>query len=202
MGALLVRGGRPRDAGARLIPQPLWSGPEVLDPVVPTAPFDLVLLDRDGTLNVRVPDGYVTSPDGLIMLAGAAEAVARFTRAGCRTVLVTNQRAIARGLMSVADLDAIHHRLGQALAAAGGRLDAIATCPHEVGECGCRKPLDGLFREALARSPWARPGRCLMIGDMPSDLIPAEALGIPTLRVGPDQPFGVMVDRVLGHRPG
>lgn len=201
MGALLVRGGRPLDAGARLIPAPRWSGPEVLDPVPPTAPFDLVLLDRDGTLNVRVPDGYITSPDDLVVLPGAAEAVARFTRAGCRTVLVTNQRGVARGLMSTADLDAVHDRLGQALAAAGGRLDAIATCPHEVGECGCRKPLDGLFREALARAPWARPGRCLMIGDMPSDLTPAEALGIPAVRVGPDQPVDVVVDRVLVHRP-
>lgn len=185
-----MRGGRPRDAGAGLISRPWWFGPEVLDPAEPGAPFDLVLLDRDGTLNERVVDGYVTRPEELVLLPGAAEAVARVTRAGCRTVLVTNQRGIDRGLMTRADLEEVHARLAQELSAAGGHLDAIAVCPHGEGACACRKPLDGLFREALGRAPWAQPGRCLMVGDMPSDLDPASGLGIRTFRVGPGSAIG------------
>lgn len=198
MGALLVRGGRPRDAGAGLIPQPWWFGPALIDPAGPGAPFDLVLLDRDGTLNVRVEDGYVTRPDDLVMLPDAARAVGRITAAGCRTVLVTNQRGIARGRMTGADLASVHARLAEELADGGGRLDAIAVCPHEEGECRCRKPQDGLFRAALGRAPWARPDRCLMIGDMPTDLEPATRLGMRTLRVGAGVGIGSVVDRPLG----
>lgn len=198
MGARLVRGGRPRDAGAGLIPQPWWFGPEVIDPSGPGAPFDLVLLDRDGTLNVRVEGGYVTRPDDLVLLPGAARAVGRITAAGCRTVLVTNQRGIARGRMTGDDLESVHGHLTAGLARGGGRLDAIAVCPHEEGECACRKPRDGLFRAALTRAPWARADRCLMIGDMASDLAPAAGLGMRTIRVGEDAGIDVVLDRLIG----
>lgn len=202
MGARLVRGRRPRDAGAELSPRPWWFGPEVLDPAEPDAPFDLVLLDRDGTLNERVVDGYVTGPEELVLLPGAAEAVARLTRTGCRTVLVTNQRGIDRGLMTRADLEAVHARLVETLAAAGGRLDAIAVCPHGEGRCACRKPQDGLFREALRRARWADPDRCLMVGDMPSDLEPAAGLGIRTCRVGPELPIDPAIQTLTDAHKG
>lgn len=198
MGALLVRGGRPRDAGAGLTPQPWWFGPAEIDPAGPGAPFDLVLLDRDGTLNVRVEDGYVTCPDDLVMLPDAGRAVGRITASGCRTVLVTNQRGIARGRMTGADLASVHARLSEELVLGGGHLDAIAVCPHEEGKCRCRKPQDGLFRAALARAPWASATRCLMIGDMPSDLEPAARLGMRTLRVGGAVGIAAVVDRFLG----
>lgn len=186
MGPRLVRGGRPRGAGGALTgPRrgPWWFGPEELAPAGEAAPFDIVLLDRDDTLNVRVPGGYVTRPEELVMLPGAAEGVARLSGVGCRTVLVTNQRGLARGLMSRADLLAVHARLHRELVAVGARLDGIAVCPHEEGECDCRKPRDGLFREVLARAPWARAQRCVMIGDSPHDLAPARALGMRAERV-------------------
>ena len=186
MGARLVRGGRPRGAGGALTGAerhgphrgPWWSGPEQLAPAGEGAPFDIVLLDRDDTLNVRVRGGYVTRPEELVMLPGAAQGVARLTRAGCRAVLVTNQRGVARGLMSRADLVAVQARLDRELVAAGTRLDGVAVCTHEEGACDCRKPGDGLFREVLARAPWASARRCVMIGDSPHDLAPARALGM------------------------
>lgn len=198
MGALLVRGGRPRPAGVDLTPRPWWFGPDVLEPAAAGAPFDLVLLDRDGTLNVRVEGGYVQRPDELVMLPGAARAVGRISAAGCRTVLVTNQRGISRGLLTRADLEAVHARLAEELAREGGRLDAVAVCPHAAGECRCRKPLDGLFRAALERAPWATPARCLMVGDMPSDLEPARRLGMRTLDVGVGADIDECVAGVLG----
>ncbi|HIZ98667.1 MAG TPA: HAD-IIIA family hydrolase [Candidatus Janibacter merdipullorum] len=198
----MVRGRGPRGAGADLTSRPWWFGPEALEPGAPDAPFDLVFLDRDGTLNERVVDGYVTRPEDLVLLPGAAEAVATLTRAGCRTVLVTNQRGIARGLMERADLEAVHARLVDELTAAGARLDAIAVCPHGVGECSCRKPQDGLFREALSRAPWARVDRCLLVGDMPSDIEPARGLGMRTLRVDEVTRIGAGIEALLGRRAG
>lgn len=197
MGPRVVRGGRPDDAGRPLTARPWWFGPDVVLPPGPGAPFDLVLLDRDGTLNVRVPDGYVTRPEDLHLLPGAAAAVARFTRAGCPTVLVTNQRALARGLMTRSDLVAVHDRLQGRLRGEGGRLDAIVVCPHAAGACDCRKPAPGLFLEALARSPRADPRRCVMIGDMPSDLEPARGLGMRTEQVGPHRRIDEVAARLV-----
>ena len=62
-----------------------------------------MLLDRDGTLNVQVVDDYVREPGGLRLLPGAAAAVGRLRAAGCRVVVVTNQRGVSRGLMTLAD---------------------------------------------------------------------------------------------------
>lgn len=194
----LVRGGRPGHAGAVLTPRPWWFGPPVLTAPGEDTPFDLVLLDRDGTLNARVPDGYVTRPDDLELLPGAAAAVARLTRAGMPIVLVTNQRAIARGLLDLAGLEAVHQRLHDLLALEGGRLDAIVVCPHDRDACECRKPLDGLFREVLSRAPWADPRRSVMVGDMPSDLDPADGLGMRTQQVGSSEPIDGVVARLLG----
>lgn len=201
-----MRGRRPRHGRARrgragplsASPAPWWFGPDRLAPARPGSPWDIVFLDRDGTLNERVVDGYVTAPAGLRLLPGAAAAVARLTATGARTVLVTNQRGIARELMTRDDLLAVHEALLRPLRQAGADLDAIAVCPHGAGECACRKPAPGLFVEALARAPWARPGRCLMIGDMPSDLEPADGLGMRTVRVGPEHPFAAVVGDLLG----
>lgn len=197
MGAHLVRGRRPDCPGRPLTPQPWWFGPPALEPAGRRAPFDLVLLDRDDTLNVRVVGGYVTRPEDLVLLPGAAAAVARFTAVGCRTVLVTNQRGVAGGVMTRGDLAAVHEHLHAQLAALGGHLDGVAVCPHEEGECACRKPRDGLLREALARAPWARRERCVMIGDRPGDLEPAAGLGMRTERVGPDRPLSDVATALL-----
>lgn len=167
----------------------------------PDAPFDLVLLDRDGTLNVQVVGDYVRRPEDLVILPGAARAVARLGQAGCRVVVVTNQRGVARGLMTLGDVDAVHERLRARLAEDGGHLDAILVCPHEAGECDCRKPRPGLVLEALRRAPWARPGRCLLVGDSDSDLEAAAAAGVPARRVGAGgspPTVGTVVSEVLG----
>lgn len=201
MGARLVRGGRRGHAGAALtaLPAPWWDGPPLLPKPDRRGPVDLVLLDRDGTLNVQVEGGYVTRPEELRLLPGAADAVGRLTAAGLTTVLVTNQRGVARGLMTAADLQAVHDRLRTELASDGGRLDAIAVCPHERGTCRCRKPRPGLFEEVLRRAPWAEPGRCVMLGDMPGDLAPAEGLGMRAEGVSPSRPLSGLVTDLLAR---
>jgi histidinol-phosphate phosphatase family protein len=159
----------------------------VIPPGAPGAPWDLVLLDRDGTINERV-DGYVDDPAGLRLLPGAADAVRRLNEAGCRVVLVTNQRGLATGRLSVEQWRAVSERLDDELAASGARLDHVELCPHDEGACDCRKPADGLFRRALRAAPWADPARCAAVGDMPSDVAPARALGMHGVLLGVDAP--------------
>jgi len=111
----------------------------------------LVILDRDGTIN-EDRDDFVKSADEWVPIAGALEAIARLNHAGWHTVIATNQSGLARGLLDMARLNAIHARMNRELAAVGGRIDAIFFCPHGPGDgCDCRKPLPGLFTRIAER---------------------------------------------------
>lgn len=107
----------------------------------------LVILDRDGTINVD-RDDFVKSPEEWQPLPGALEAIARLNHAGWHVVIASNQSGLGRGLFDVAALNAMHAKMNKLLAAAGGRVDAVFYCPHSPDEgCRCRKPLPGLFEQ-------------------------------------------------------
>lgn len=165
------------------------------------SPYDLVLLDRDGTLNVHRP-GYVADPDGLVLLPGAADAVRALNDAAIAVVLVTNQQGLAIGELTRPQLLSVHRRLVEELAARGAHLDGIQVCPHAEGTCGCRKPRGGLVREALRRAAWADPSRCVLIGDQPSDVAAAQAAGVAATRLPmPERSLPAVLQRLFAERP-
>ena len=136
----------------------------------------LVFLDRDGVLNVDRPDS-VKSPDELVLLPGAAAAVARLNAAGWTVVVVTNQGLVGRGVISVERLDLIHDRLRDLLAREGGRLDEIVVCvDHPDRPSERRKPAPGMLVETLRRYR-AVAAETTMIGDDRDDLEAARAAG-------------------------
>ena len=136
----------------------------------------LVMLDRDGVLNEECP-GFVTNPDQLSMIAGAAAAVARLSEAGHRVAVVTNQSAVGRGLIDAAMLEGIHARLRDEVARAGGRIDAILACTDPPwAPTERRKPAPGMLREAIRRFH-AEAAATPMIGDSLRDLEAALAGG-------------------------
>ncbi len=146
-----------------------------------------MFLDRDGTLNTSPPPGdYVTDPDQLELLPGAGEAVAALNRAGVWVGVVTNQRGIALGLLGPAELEAIHARLRELLAAHGAHLDGIWTCPHHAGTCDCRKPAPGLLLAARRAVPEIDFSRSALIGDSAIDIAAGNAVGATTVRLGSD----------------
>jgi D-glycero-D-manno-heptose 1,7-bisphosphate phosphatase len=152
-----------------------------------SGPIGWVFLDRDGTLNVKAPEGeYIERPEELELLPGAAEAVAILNRAGIWTGVVTNQRGVALGRMSAADVDRVHVRLRELLAHGGAHLDAIYTCPHGNGECTCRKPQPGLLLAAARETPGLDFGRSAIVGDSPSDVQAGRALGLRTVLLADD----------------
>lgn len=144
--------------------------------------LDLVLLDRDGTLNVLRPD-YIARPEDLVLLPGAAEAVARLNSAGARVVLVTNQRGLATGLLTESELVAVHRHLLDLLELAGAHLDGIHVCGHEENTCDCRKPAPGLIHQVFERTPWASKDRAVMLGDTDRDRGAAGTAGVSFLRI-------------------
>lgn len=168
-----------------------------------------VFLDRDGTVNVKAADGYITRPQHLRLLPGAAHAVRRLNESGLRVIVVTNQRGVTRGLMSPDDLRAVHVRLTELLAAGGGRLDAIYACVHNLGACRCRKPMPGLLLRAAAEDPGVRLDQAVMVGDSESDVEAGIRAGAVPIRLAqrsvhsaadviePD--LGSAVDWILQH---
>jgi len=134
-------------------------------------------LDRDGTL-IEDP-GFLSDPAKVKLLPGAAQAVRRLNQAGVATVIVTNQSGIARGVITMAQYEAVHARLVQLLAGAGARLDGAYVCPHHpdiTGPCECRKPGTRLFRDA-ATDLTLDLGRSFYVGDRMTDIEPARTLG-------------------------
>jgi D-glycero-D-manno-heptose 1,7-bisphosphate phosphatase len=165
-------------------------------------PSGVVFLDRDGTINTKAPDGdYVKRPVELKVLPGAARAIRRLNDAGVTVIIVSNQRGIALGRMTEADLAAVHSELADTLqTAAGAHVDAIFHCPHDLGQCDCRKPGIGMFTQARERFPWIDLNRSVMIGDSASDIEAGTALGMRTVWVGRDVPdLAGAVDEVLGR---
>ena len=140
-----------------------------------------VLLDRDGTINEEV--GYVLRPDELRLIPGAADALRELRDLGLGLVVLTNQSPIGRGLLSVDELEAIHARLSELLAADGVTLDGIEFCPHRPDEgCACRKP-GTLMVERAAAALGFDPTGSWIVGDHGSDLRLGRAVGARTILV-------------------
>jgi D-glycero-D-manno-heptose 1,7-bisphosphate phosphatase len=143
-----------------------------------------VFLDRDGILNEKMPEGqYVRRWEQFRVLPGVLRALRRMNQAGLRVVVVTNQRGIARGLSTLAQIKAIHEDFALRLQREGGRIDAFFICPHDEGACNCRKPLTGLFEQAVARFPDIDAAASVMIGDSLSDMEFGRRLGMTTILV-------------------
>ncbi len=141
-----------------------------------------VFLDRDGVLNRKMPEGaYVSDWAQFQWLPGAIEAIARMNRAALTVILVSNQRGIALGLVTTQQLDLIHGNIRTDLARHGARLDAIYYCPHDHGECHCRKPDTGLFEQAMNDFLHINAGNSVVIGDSLSDVQAGQRLGMKTI---------------------
>jgi D-glycero-D-manno-heptose 1,7-bisphosphate phosphatase len=140
-----------------------------------------VLLDRDGTIIVE--KHYLSDPEDVELIPGAADALRRLSDLGLGLAVVTNQSAIGRGYFDAARLEEVHERLTELLAAERVRLDGIYHCPHHPEDgCACRKPAAGMGLRA-ARELDFEPSRAFVVGDMAGDLGLGRALGATTLLV-------------------
>jgi D-glycero-D-manno-heptose 1,7-bisphosphate phosphatase len=155
--------------------------------------FRTVFLDRDGVLNRKLPEGqYVTGWQHFELLPGVPEAIAQLNQAGLRVLVVTNQRGIALGLYTAADVEHIHSELQALLAKSGAHgarsphIDGFYFCPHDKHQCNCRKPLPGLFEQARVQFPEIEPETSLVIGDSLSDIEFGRNLGLTTVFIEGD----------------
>ncbi len=150
-----------------------------------------VFLDRDGTLNKDV--NYLTNIKDLEIFPFAFKAISLMCDAGFLPIVITNQSAVARGMMSESDLQAINHEFMKRFAEASAPLEAIFSCPHHPQghppyniTCRCRKPGTELFEKAAVNfsidmaESWA-------IGDKMRDITGPASLGCQAVLISDDK---------------
>jgi D-glycero-D-manno-heptose 1,7-bisphosphate phosphatase len=138
-------------------------------------------LDRDGVINRKARQGeYITHWEDVQILPGVAEAIALLNQAGARVVVASNQRCVAKGLITTFDLEVLHRRMCETVASYGAKIDAIYYCPHEKQPpCRCRKPQPGMLLEA-AREHDIDLSTSWMIGDSHVDVEAGRNAGCKT----------------------
>ena len=141
-------------------------------------------LDRDGVIIRKLPEGqYLTRLEEMQFLPGAADAIGLLNRSGFRVIVVSNQRCVAKGLITEGELLLIHQRMCNELAGAGAKIDGIYYCPHEkIPPCNCRKPAPGMLLRA-ADEHHIDLTRSWMIGDSESDMEAGRNAGCKTALV-------------------
>jgi D,D-heptose 1,7-bisphosphate phosphatase len=157
-----------------------------------------VFLDRDGTINKF--NGFVTKPEGFILIEGAAEAIMHINRLGYLAIVITNQPVIARGEASLEDLEMIHNKMETELGKVGAYIDDIFFCPHHPDkgfpgerpeykiDCDCRKPKPGLIFKAAEKYN-IDLSQSFMVGDDKRDTEAGLAAGCRPVLLSPESGF-------------
>lgn len=128
-----------------------------------------VFMDRDGVINRSAPPGeYIRSWQEFRLIPEVVDWIRIFNALGILVIVVTNQRCVARGLVSSAVLDEIHESMVRQLSESGARIDDLFVCPHDENQCECRKPKPGLILSA-ARKWNLDLESSVLIGDSASD---------------------------------
>ena len=139
--------------------------------------------------------------DQFEFLPGALDAFRDLAREHLPVVVVSNQSAVGRGLMSSWDLEEITAHMVEVVTAAGGRIDGAYYCPHAPQEgCVCRKPAPGLLLRAMQRFG-VDPGRSFLVGDSVADMLAAREVGIPSILVLTGRGQETLVDPRLRDCP-
>jgi D-glycero-D-manno-heptose 1,7-bisphosphate phosphatase len=139
------------------------------------------ILDRDGTINAERE--YISSPDQVELLPRTLKGLRRLCDLGLGIIVITNQSGVGRGYYGMAQVEAVHERLRELLAADRVELNGIYVCPHAPDDgCNCRKPRTGLLEQAR-RDLGFSPHKCFVIGDKPTDVGLGKAVGATTILV-------------------
>ena len=148
-----------------------------------------VFLDRDGTINEEVD--FLRTPDELLLVPGAAQAIRKLNDRGIKTCIISNQSGVARGYLTEEELVPIHETLRSLLEAEGGAVvDRIYYCPHHPTEgqpphnvaCDCRKPGAGMLRRG-ERELNVDLKHSFVVGDRIVDIQAGKSVGSTTLLV-------------------
>ena len=157
-----------------------------------------VLLDREGVINRRIRNGYVTTWKRFAFLPGAMRAIRQLSTRGYRVLVVSNQAGVGKGLMSLQTLEEITRRFLSHVERAGGLISRVYYCTHRAEDgCDCRKPKPGLLLNAQAEFHFD-PARTFMVGDTESDITAATRAGCKAILVSKSRKA---IWHVWAHQP-
>ena len=155
-----------------------------------------VFLDRDGVINQERSD-YVKSISELEIYPNVAKNIKLLKDAGFLVVVITNQSAVNRGIVTPEMINQIHNSIQNHLKKYGTFLDGFYYCPHTPNEnCNCRKPKSGLLEKAILElnidlnSSW-------MIGDSDSDIEAANSIGCKAIKISESFSLDNAVEKIL-----
>lgn len=153
--------------------------------------MSVLFLDRDGVINRRIIDGYVTRREDFVLIDGVLEAISIFARKFDRIFMVTNQQGIGKGLMTENDLADIHDWFLKQVESVGGRIDRIYHCAALKAEHSfIRKPSIGMALQARRDFPDVVLKQSVMVGDTASDMLFGRRAGMTTVLVGDEPEIG------------
>jgi histidinol-phosphate phosphatase family protein len=151
-----------------------------------------LFLDRDGVLNYEQKDNYVLSWEQFRFLDGVKEALKIINDQFGVTVIITNQKCIGKGLLSVEELNSIHSNMMREIVMAGGRIDKIYFCPDLDNDSTNRKPNIGMAKQAKRDYPSIDFSKTIMVGNKLSDMEFGRNAGTKTVFIAstnPDTPY-------------
>jgi D-glycero-D-manno-heptose 1,7-bisphosphate phosphatase len=149
---------------------------QVISPIMEIMEAAL-FLDRDGVI-IENRENYVRSCGDVAFLPAALAALRKAAASPYKIILVTNQSAIGRGIITMAQADTINHHIVGEIENAGGRVDAVFMCPHTPqDQCDCRKPRPGMLLQATEQFNLDL-SHSFMIGDSLTDLLAGRAAGV------------------------
>ncbi len=161
-----------------------------------------LFLDRDGVINVRIIDGYVTKIEEFEFLPNVIEALKIFKEKFKYIVVVTNQQGVGKGIMKFEDVETVHQFMVQQVAENGGKIDKVYFCPQlKSVPDNYRKPSPKMAYFAKNDFPDINLSKSIMIGDMNSDVEFGKNAGMKTIFIGdnelnltPDDRFETLYD--------
>lgn len=141
-----------------------------------------VFLDRDGTINIEIYP-YLTAITQLEIMEVSFEAIQLLNQHLFKTIVVTNQSCVGRGLIGEDELHRIHETLTVKLAEKKAFLDSIYYCPHHPdAKCFCRKPNTGMLKRA-AKEHKVDFQKSFLVGDRLFDIHTGKNVGCKTILV-------------------
>ncbi len=149
--------------------------------------YSALFLDRDGVINKRIVNAYVTMPSEFVFLPGVLEAIKLCSEHFRFIFIVTNQQGVGRGLMTEEQLNNVHLYMLKEINKHGGRIDKVFFCPHRADDnCTCRKPKTGMFVQAKEKFSLIDEKTSVMVGDTLSDMMFGKNCGLKNVLISED----------------
>ena len=178
------------EGNLHILKKRIFSTSSLIDKIIKnraTPDVKAVFLDRDGTINFN-REGYVREVSHFIFVPGAIEALKKLSKTGYKIIIITNQSAIGRKVLTQSGLKKIHNWMVASLKKHGARIDGIYYCWHHPDDgCSCRKPEPEMFLRA-AKDFGINLSKSWMIGDDQKDVIAAKRANIKAIKIGAKLP--------------